>query len=356
MSQAAGVLTPMLPAMPPGGIPGGAPRPQLPPTEDRETKIWADQGKASGPDMPHARLLKQWIDSPNIAAIEGEGGIPQSVLDKAAQDVVHEFDIDWQSCSDFREKYEKWMNMALQVAENKTFPWNGACYSLDTDVLTERGWIPVGDVVAEDLVLWTCRWCGRVLPGHSCFSASRAGDGALQGKEHRPARNPKSPHGGRGQRPTATGAYFVEARRFFLVPGLTNCYIPLTSRWAGERPLTIHGIPAVAYLRFLGWYIAEGSAFTGRNVHTCHDGLVIDYGASTTSFAISQSRAANPEKYRQVGRDLTHLRVRLLGNRRRLHRARQIDAGGRQSGAEVARHRLAQACSPASDGSGWVAS
>lgn len=101
-----------------------ADRPMMPPTRDRNTKIWGDQTSAEAqPDMDHARLLKRWIDSPNIAEDED---VDQAKIDKVSQDVIHEFEIDWNSCGDYREKYEKWMKLALQVAENKTFPWNKA--------------------------------------------------------------------------------------------------------------------------------------------------------------------------------------------------------------------------------------
>jgi chaperonin GroES len=109
-------------------LPAGAaavPPPPLPPTLDRETAVWADQTNVpDGPDMAHALLLKKWINSPNIAA-EGDD-IAEQMLQNIATDVKREYEIDWNSCADYREKYEKWMKMALQDTEPKTFPWNGA--------------------------------------------------------------------------------------------------------------------------------------------------------------------------------------------------------------------------------------
>jgi chaperonin GroES len=119
MSATAGALSPLL---------NGAPRPPPPaasaepPTEDANTAIWSDQETVrERPDMDHARLLKRYIESANIAKI-----ISTERCAEIGNTTKREFDIDWDSCADYRTQYEKWMEMALQAAKSKTYPWPNA--------------------------------------------------------------------------------------------------------------------------------------------------------------------------------------------------------------------------------------
>jgi chaperonin GroES len=69
---------------------------------------------------PRAKFqqLKDWIDSVNIAP-----DLDAAVLGKIGETVVREYDIDENSRSDWKTKTEQAMEMAMQVAKEKQFPW-----------------------------------------------------------------------------------------------------------------------------------------------------------------------------------------------------------------------------------------
>src|SRR5229473_3953690 len=71
----------------------------------------------------HQTLLLKWINSKNIA---DEEDFDQSELAKIGMRVKREYDIDYNSCNDWRDKYKEHLNFALQVIEEKTYPWPGA--------------------------------------------------------------------------------------------------------------------------------------------------------------------------------------------------------------------------------------
>ncbi|GBQ90342.1 hypothetical protein AA13595_2867 [Gluconacetobacter johannae DSM 13595] len=76
---------------------------------------------AEGPDMEQARRLRRWIESPNIA-----GELDEETCAAIAQRVRREYDMDDASRGPWKEKYRRWLDLAQQVAEPKTYPWPGA--------------------------------------------------------------------------------------------------------------------------------------------------------------------------------------------------------------------------------------
>lgn len=60
-------------------------------------------------------------DKTNIAK-----GMDQDKLDLIGDKVVRDFEIDWNSCSEWREQNEEALKLAKQVKEAKNFPWPGA--------------------------------------------------------------------------------------------------------------------------------------------------------------------------------------------------------------------------------------
>jgi chaperonin GroES len=68
-------------------------------------------------ERPHDKLTR-WIKSKNIAA-----DLDTETLSKIGVRVVKEFDIDEDSRSDWKEKTERAMDLAMQVAKEKQFPW-----------------------------------------------------------------------------------------------------------------------------------------------------------------------------------------------------------------------------------------
>jgi chaperonin GroES len=65
----------------------------------------------------HKKLM-EWEKSINIAK-----DLDDELLGEIAQKVIREYDLDYNSCSDWREKSKKSMDLAMQVAEAKSYPW-----------------------------------------------------------------------------------------------------------------------------------------------------------------------------------------------------------------------------------------
>lgn len=98
----------------------GLPPPVLPPpgTGDMAIAEDAEDGASAGPDMERADQLKAWIESPNIAE-----ELDEELLREAAARVLDEYRLDEQSRGEWLDKYDKWLDFAMQVAEQKTYPW-----------------------------------------------------------------------------------------------------------------------------------------------------------------------------------------------------------------------------------------
>ncbi|MDB5607798.1 MAG: hypothetical protein JWP25_4698 [Bradyrhizobium sp.] len=89
----------------------------------------------TGPDQEQIAKLKQWIDDPNIAE-----SLDDETLNKMGALVVREYDIDVSSRADWKTKTEEAMDLAMQVAKEKQFPWPKAAnviYPLVTTAATQ---------------------------------------------------------------------------------------------------------------------------------------------------------------------------------------------------------------------------
>lgn len=80
----------------------------------------ADQSTATplGPDQEHIAKLQAWMASDNIA-----DDLDQELLNKIGMTVFREYQIDDQSRADWKQKTQESMDLALQVAKEKAFPW-----------------------------------------------------------------------------------------------------------------------------------------------------------------------------------------------------------------------------------------
>ena len=67
--------------------------------------------------------LIRWIHSKNIAE---ERDFDDGQLGAIGQRVIREYEIDYNSCNEWRTQYKEHLKFALQVAEEKTYPWPGA--------------------------------------------------------------------------------------------------------------------------------------------------------------------------------------------------------------------------------------
>jgi chaperonin GroES len=89
----------------------------------------------AGPDQEQVKKLKGWIDSVNIA-----DDLDDTLLTTIGARVVEEYKIDETSRSDWKDKTQQAMDLAMQVAKEKQFPWPKAAniiYPLITTASTQ---------------------------------------------------------------------------------------------------------------------------------------------------------------------------------------------------------------------------
>lgn len=84
----------------------------------------SQEQQQSGPNMEQMDKLKRWADPIACKNIAEE--LHDDVLGKIGQEVLLGYQIDVASRKDWLEANEKWINLAMQVAEKKTTPWVGA--------------------------------------------------------------------------------------------------------------------------------------------------------------------------------------------------------------------------------------
>lgn len=240
--------------------------------------------------------LYRLSDSQNIAA-----ELADDELGRIGARVREEFDIDERSNEEWMKQAKKSLDIALQVRQAKNYPFPHACYSLDTDILTAGGWRPIADVKIGEHV-YTRREDGTATLTDVVRTFHHAATHMVEFKGRSIDLLVTPNHNmlveSRDRRP-----YFIQASEFLEKP-LQWRYIPLTSKWDGKRPSQIYGIDPSAYMRLLGWFIAEGWSNYGKNKYQTVAGEHRDYGRSGGSFAISQSKVANPENYELLRHDI----------------------------------------------------
>jgi chaperonin GroES len=117
-------LAPPTPAtgamLPPSLLPKAAD--SAPPDTAEDTEAASESQKP--PESEHAALLKRWARVVNIAdEFFDREGDTNAELDKLQMRVSREYEVDKQSCADYLEKYQKWLDFAMQITEEKTYPW-----------------------------------------------------------------------------------------------------------------------------------------------------------------------------------------------------------------------------------------
>jgi chaperonin GroES len=89
----------------------------------------------AGPDQEHVAKLTKWIDAVNIA-----DDLDDTLLVTIGARVVEEYKIDDTSRADWKTKTQEAMDLAMQVAKEKSFPWPKAAniiYPLVTTAATQ---------------------------------------------------------------------------------------------------------------------------------------------------------------------------------------------------------------------------
>lgn len=115
------------PAIPPGSAAGSplgalaqlAGNEPWPAAKDGVTKQAEEQERAT-PDASVKQRLEDWIEMVNIAE---DPDLDMAELNALAQRVQRDYDIDKNSRSDWESKYQQWLDFAMQVVEEKTYPW-----------------------------------------------------------------------------------------------------------------------------------------------------------------------------------------------------------------------------------------
>ena len=102
------------------GVGMGAPgmMPGLPP--DGEDEPAAPYVQTEAPAIDHRQLI-EWINHPNIA-----DELPDDAKNKIGNRVVREREIDYGTLSEWRDRSAAALDLAMQVAKGKTFPWAGS--------------------------------------------------------------------------------------------------------------------------------------------------------------------------------------------------------------------------------------
>ena len=82
----------------------------------------ADEPTDDHPNKSHRDQLARWVAMENIA----EDADVADQIEEIASRVKYDYDLDENSRSDWKTKYKQWLDLALQIAENKTYPWPNA--------------------------------------------------------------------------------------------------------------------------------------------------------------------------------------------------------------------------------------
>ena len=176
--------------------------------------------------------------------------------------------------------------------ERRTFPWDGAPLSRDTEVLAKQGWTRVDELRIGDVVLTRHDRNGRlgwqpVLATPSVWAdyllhfKSKSVDQLVTSEHQMVVENQKGE------------VCRLPASKLWDTTGLR---IPLTGWYEGEKPAELFGLPAGDVMELIGWYLAEG---------WCNK----QQGRPVGSVFLSQSQTANPKKCERIERLLARLGI-----------------------------------------------
>ena len=239
-----------------------------------------------------------------------------------ASELIADYDTDVISRQSWMDKRNKWYKLWLCQRDAKVDPWPGAsniCFSVDTEILTKDGWSLIGDVQIGDLVYT------RDENGNGCYkpvtnTIFEYSDKLIHFKSRCVDIKVTPQHRMLVQSDRTGKTRFVPAENFLSFEG--GDHLPLTSHYnEGEKPDKIRGVDARSYVRFLGWYISEGSACYGKT----KGGLL-----TTGSFNISQSNIVNPEKFKILEED-----IRATGFSYKINSNRQFTIHARSMPIEI---------------------
>lgn len=90
------------------------------PLPDDATTVVTLEGEGEPVENDVRGKLRRWIEMPNIADDEE---LSEEDLRSIAFRVSTDYDIDKNSRADWEDKYDDWVKFAMQIADEKTYPW-----------------------------------------------------------------------------------------------------------------------------------------------------------------------------------------------------------------------------------------
>lgn len=163
--------------------------------------------------------------------------------------------------------------------EAKNWPWEGACLSRDTEILTRDGWTRIDWVNVGDTVL-TRRDSDGVLEWNPVEAVHTARPGELYRFESRTVnQHVTGNHQMIVHRAWSGKTVRMRADELYKRTGVGR-KVPLTGTWEGKDPEELFGLDPGDVAELLGWFVSEGSVG------------VVKGGYS--SLVICQSRSVHP--------------------------------------------------------------
>lgn len=186
--------------------------------------------------------------------------IPEDKRKEIAKEIVEQYKVDLESRGPWAEKRKKWYDLWSCVRKKKITPWEGAsnvCFSLDTEILTDRGWKFIGDVKKGERV-YTRDDSGNAFYRPVSSTILEKSDTLIHftGQSVDIKVTPNHQMLVESERTGKCGFYPAE----YFLNHRGSGFIPLWSKYSeGLAPTRMYNCDARAFVRVLGWYIAEGS-------------------------------------------------------------------------------------------------
>lgn len=190
-----------------------------------------------------------------------------------------------------REKMEKsiskWKRQreGRPEQEKKSFPWEGACFHEDVEILTENGWDKIKNVQIGAKVLSREPLTGKSMfkPVVDTFEFDAPSDGLLRLKNLFFDVQVTGNHKFLLESKNKKKIKIVTAEEIYSgFKGQTSFLLPLTSEVIEDEIISMFGHKTEDFMEFAGWFISEGWTYK----HKC--------------LGIAQSEKANPENVEKI--------------------------------------------------------
>lgn len=217
---------------------------------------------------------------------------------------LYELIQDWKdSNSSLESKLKEWNDAAEGVTTVTNFPWKGACYDKETEVLTDSGWKLFRDVSVEDLV-----YSVNPETGIACYMPiSRLivqKEKELIDFKSKSVRLSVTPnHNIYVFSQESRKNEFIPASHFLKIDG-GEFKIPLTSKWQGFTPDKTYGFDSDDWMEFIGWFASEGY-FTDQ----------IRSNGKSQRIGLCQSNTANFDKCVEIKKMLERMGIKFTYTR-----------------------------------------